>query len=544
MPNLQKSFLHYDQGMLQIIAEKWDIELHPGSPSSLLSQLKVQLSQADTFSEVLSLLTKEARIALQKLVANGGQQPLAEFSRVNGKIRVMGSAKREREHPDRYPISVSEQLYYSGLIAIAFLQLSEEPQEYAYIPDEILLGLQSVTKLNGLPPGIPAALPLKEHVQPATSILIDDVCTYLAALRIGLNPEQHQDAFHSINFTLLYQLLRASNLLDASDVPDSHNTRLFLENNRAESLLFLLQHWLQSEDINELHHLSHLLFEGYWKNSTLTARHTVIHLLQRVPPNTWWNLESFIAAVKTEMPDFQRPAGDYDSWFIRRAADERYLRGFAFWDEIDGALIRYLITVPMHYLGLIDLAAPAAGSQPNAFRWSAWSSSLLTNQVPPIREPAASPIKLLTSGLLHVPRTASRSVRYQLARFCEWEGLKDNIYRFRISHAGLVQAVKQRLQPSQMIALLQKSAEPPLPSGILNAIHHWEKAGSATQLQSAMLIRVESAVVLEKLQASRAGRYISEVINPTTCVIRPGGKDFIRDTLVEMGYLLEIADDV
>lgn len=527
-----------------MIAEKWDVELHPGASTSLLSQLIEQLSQTDALSEMLNLLTEEARKALQKLVASDGQQSLAEFSRLNGKIRVMGPAKRERERPDRNPHSISEQLFYNGLIAIAFLQLSEETQEYVFIPDEILRGLHSVIKPHEPTPGFPAALPLKELIQPATSMLVDDVCTFLAALRSGLTPEHHQDAFHATNFSLLYQLLHASNLIDASDVPDSQNTRLFLENNRAESLLFLLQHWLQSEEINELRQLTHLIFEGNWNNSPLAARRTIIRLLQRVPPNTWWDLDSFITAVKMEMPDFQRPAGDYDSWFIRRSSDEQYLRGFESWDEIDGALIRYLITIPLHHLGLVDLAATEADSLPHAFRWSAWSGSLLNNLAPPIREPAPGSIKLLASGILNISWTASRSIRYQLARFCEWEGLKDNIYRYRISHAGFIRAGKQGLQPSQMITLLQKSAEPPLPPGILNAMHHWEKAGSTAHLQSAMLIQLESPAVLKKLQASRAGRYISEVINPTTCLIRPGGKDFVRDALVELGYLLEIADDV
>ena len=51
-----------------------------------------------------------------------------------------------------------------------------------------------------------------------------------------------------------------------------------------------------------------------------------------------------------------------------------YLRGFSTWDEVDGALVRFLITGPMHWLGLVDLAAPrlpARRAPPSALRLSA-----------------------------------------------------------------------------------------------------------------------------------------------------------------------------
>ncbi len=75
------------------------------------------------------------------------------------------------------------------------------------------------------------------------------------------------------------------------------------------------------------------------------------------------------------------------SWFIRRISDEQYLRGFESWDEVDGALIRYLITGPLHWLGLVELAAPSPDSSPQSFRWSTWADALLNGKPPVIKEP-------------------------------------------------------------------------------------------------------------------------------------------------------------
>ena len=79
-----------------------------------------------------------------------------------------------------------------------------------------------------------------------------------------------------------------------------------------------------------------------------------------VPKQEWWALEGFIMAVKETEPDFQRPGGDYDSWYIRGEDSEEYLTGFDNWEAIEGALLEYYLTGPMHWLGLVDLADEAA----------------------------------------------------------------------------------------------------------------------------------------------------------------------------------------
>ncbi|NIO71720.1 MAG: hypothetical protein GTN71_22490, partial [Anaerolineae bacterium] len=51
--------------------------------------------------------------------------------------------------------------------------------------------------------------------------------------------------------------------------------------------------------------------------------------------------------IKESDPDFQRPDGDYSSWYIRQADTGRYLSGFESWDQVEGALIAYLIAQPL-----------------------------------------------------------------------------------------------------------------------------------------------------------------------------------------------------
>ena len=61
-----------------------------------------------------------------------------------------------------------------------------------------------------------------------------------------------------------------------------------------------------------------------------------------------------MAAVKAADPDFQRPDGDYGSWYIRDAAGDAYLSGFESWDRVEGVLIADLLAGPLHWLGVVD----------------------------------------------------------------------------------------------------------------------------------------------------------------------------------------------
>ena len=50
-------------------------------------------------------------------------------------------------------------------------------------------------------------------------------------------------------------------------------------------------------------------------------------------------------------PDFQRPTGNYDTWYIRDTTTQEFLKGFEQWDAVEGALLRFLFRGPLHWLG-------------------------------------------------------------------------------------------------------------------------------------------------------------------------------------------------
>ncbi len=541
MPDFAESLQGKDLGHLHIIAQLWGTGLADQEAQSGILQLKKVLLSVSMVDKMISSLGREIKVALDDLCQHSGRLLWAQFSRTYGEVREMGPAKRDRERPFENPISVAEALWYRGLVARAFFDTSSGPEEFAYIPDDLLaLFPQTAITISTLV-GRPASAADYAQIYQANDRILDHTSTYLAAMRVGITLP---DAFHTaageeLTSGFIKALLSSAGLVDEGGNPFSETTRQFLEARRGEALLQLFRAWKQSTRINELRLLSELITEGNWENDPLRARQVILEWLCNITPATWWSLGSFISAIKQRHPDYQRPAGDYDSWFIKDKARGEYLRGFEHWDEVDGQLIHYLVTGPLYWLGVLDLASPEDRQGVTAFRLSSWSKALLREEAPKGLPLEKEPLVARSDARISARRLSPRSLRYQLARFCEWEKETPDEYQFRISQASLARAQVQGLKVSQLIAMLNRYAKV-VPPSLVKALERWDKQGSEARMEKMVVLRVSSEEILQALRKSRASRFLGEPLGPATIAIKPGAMDKVLGALAELGYLGEI----
>ena len=546
MPNLTQSLLGRDLGYLRIIAERWGLEFEARDRRTGLQRLVALMVDESLAAEIVTTLPVEVRDALDDLLQQNGRLPWAQFTLRHGTVREMGAGRRDRERPDRAPQSPAEWLWYRALIARAFFDTPDGAQEFAFIPDDLLEFIPTRAPANAEPLGRPASPIERAHPIPITDHLLDDATTLLASLRLQLpSPNQGgggaMELREEVRVESLLKLLSLHGLLAPDNTPLPEPTRAFLEAPRAESLAQLTQTWLNSPDFDELRQLPSLQAEGGWKNDPLRARRVVLGFLKGIPKNTWWSLSAFIAAIKQQHPDFQRPTGEYDSWYLRDKESDEYLRGFEHWDDVDGALIRYMITGPMHALGLLDLAAPDDDALPTAFRWSNWADALLTGQSPAGVGDESGRVYVRSDGRVVVPRVAPRAVRYQVARFCHWEEEKGDEYRYRLTPSSLGRAREQGLRAGHLITLLAKHSDG-IPPNVTKALKAWEVQGAEARVERVSVLRVSAPEVLQALRASKAARFLNDILGPTTIVVKSGAEEKVLAALVELGYLGEMVD--
>ena len=393
MPDLFDSLLKQDIGHLRIIAEFWGLELDSKSADAAREKLTVSILDPKLLAELTEALPPEADSAITYLVNVGGRIPWPTFTRKFGEIREAGAGKRDREKLHLKPASAAEILYYRGLLARAFFDTEKGPQEFAYIPDDLLSLLNREQNIPALVGGIkeeraekkeergkssgvqesealgrPASPAEKGRDVLANDFILDDVTTLLAALRIGKTLEADSSLSMLQERTLVLQsLLNTANLVK-QNVPQTAVVKNFLASSRTDALKMLQEAWVESQAFNELRLMPNIICEGEWTNQPDETREFLLNLLDAIPEGKWWSLNAFVRDVKQKYADFQRPAGDYDSWFIKRASDGQYLRGFQHWDEVDGALIRYFITNILYWLGQVDLGFAEGSKEPTAFR--------------------------------------------------------------------------------------------------------------------------------------------------------------------------------
>jgi hypothetical protein len=527
-------------GYLGIVAQSLGLQLNATVTRQALEELVEALQDEGLLDQAIEQLPAEGRAALQDLIRHEGRMPWSLFIRRYGPVREMGAGRRDREQPHRAPVSASEWLWYRALLGRSFFDTPDGPEEFAYIPEDLLARLPVSTAADGEPPGRPALASEHSRVIPASDHLLDDACTLLAARRLSLPldaiPFLLAGAPQALTPEALEQLLVSAGQLDPRGEPIPEQTRVFLEAPRGEALAQLVRSWLDSRIFNELALLPDLSLEGEWSNDPRRARQAILRLMLPVPTGTWWSLEAFVAGVHSQVPDFQRPAGDYDSWFIQDRRSGKYLRGFEHWEQVDGALVRFYLTGPLHWLGILDLAAAEKGGKPLSFRKSVRAEALLKGEAPAVSPWEDGPILARSDASLVLSWSTPRVVRYQVARFSAWEGFDGEAFRYRLTPQSLEKARRQGLRSSHLMALLRKHS-PALPPNLVKAVERWEEQGSQALLERLLVLRLKSPELLQELRASRAARYLGDPLGPAAVVVKPGAGEKVLSALAEMGYL-------
>jgi hypothetical protein len=562
MPDFIKSLQGRDLGHLRIIAEMWGVSLEDQEIRAALQRMEGALLNRTAVEDIVIHLPVEARAAMEDLERNDGRLSWQLFIRRYGIVREMGAGRRDRLQPQRNPASPAEMLWYRALVGRAFFDTPAGPEEFAFIPDDLLPLLPPPLEPHGTALGRHASPGERLYVLPTSDRLLDHACTLLAALRLAMPAEEI--AAHAAQWSLpvaaavapltkpaLQSLLACAGLLDSSGMPLPEPTREFLESGSAEALAKLARSWLAAAEFNELRLLPGLSLEGEWQNDPLHARQSVLDFLSTVlgslegEERPFWSLSALVDAVRQQYPDYQRPAGNYDSWYIRDLASGEFLRGFEHWERIDGGLIRYLVCGPLHWLGILDLAASGPLDDPQAqitaFRYSAWAAKLLKG-VPPDGLPAdEAAIQVRSDARLVVPRLASRPLRYQLARFGVWEKEAPDHYQYRLTPASLLRARQQGLTPNHLLALLRRHA-PTIPPSLVKAIERWERSGLEARLETVSVLRLSTPELLQAVRSSRAARFLGEPLGPTAIIVKTGAIDKVLAVLAEMGYMGEIVE--
>ncbi len=474
--------------VLRGIAQNQGLLIEAESHADFVAALAAQMQMPVHVHAVIAALPAPAQSALQHLLAAGNRLPVAVFQRRFGEIRRFGGGRLQQERPWAAPASVAETLWYHGLILRGFDETPAGLAEFFAISTDLL---------PHLPPLIPApaALALAPVVAPAAvqdqgERFLEDLGSlliYVQGRKVWLDsrgrwrppdlaalsrqwllpPAQPDRPLHPGDRpALLFHCAHSLGLLAG----DGRRQRLhsaavrdWLQLSRPQQAQSLFTAWRHSPAWNDLCRTPGLRCqEGAWRNDPLATRQALLDLLASLPPDHWFNLDELAQAVQAQRPDFQRPDGDYDTWYISDEAGV-FLRGFEHWPQVEGRLLRHILTGPLHWLGAVALDGERA-----CWRLTSAGQAWLHGPPSPTEMPLP-PLVITADFRVLVPIGAALADRVRVARFCEWEASWPG-FRYRITQRGLRRLAAAGVLPSRVINFLEQASDHALPGNVRRAL--------------------------------------------------------------------------
>jgi hypothetical protein len=537
MPTILGTIIEYEEDILEMIMEAWGINLEHKEKRKNTEQVSIIISQKKLIEEMFDALPEKYLQAINALFIEKGRIPWDKFTREFGELREMGSAHRRQVRPDRNPVSTTEALFYRGIIGRAFFETGQGLKEFAFIPEEFYQYLQPVISISKSNTFEPISDNLVEKTVLANDTIIDHACTILAGLRIALPVEDLPQFTQGLPVSFLIQLLQGMKLITTTRLEiSSKNAKGYLESQRGTALTQMVQAWKNSQEIDELDLIESLEFESKRKNNPLQTRNFLLGLISGLAMDRWFDIQGFCNWVHDTQPDFIRSGGEYDAWFVKDPLTGESIKGFDNWQRVEGNYIKTMILDVLFWTGFLDLGKRRGEKSPTVFRKSKWFKALESGVDLKYSTLQKKEFELEKSGRITIDRFFPRDIRYQVARCSEWESVRGHKYSYRLSPNAFQRMESQGLKISQLILLIRHYSRKPLPQNILDALERWEKFGKETELEKIIILKVKSAVILDRLISSPAKKYIISRLNDTSAEIAGSSVPYIKAALTDMGF--------
>ncbi len=569
MTSLLHSLRERDAFLLPLLAEVWKVNVDMMEPPAMIEVLNRAMLDPARAEIVWDALGERERGALQILITTGGgKMPEARFTPLFGAIRQMGAAQAAKEKPHINPVTASEALYYRGLIGLGFEIADTGQRRIVYIPSDLTSVLPThktsydnvsdeddefpITEAEPLP-----ALDKVDNVRAADTSIVDDMTTLLAYLQLHA-PLLERDAFTPADGSALAKVMlqqdrarlvfllslgAGADLIEVQGgraLPKRTEARRWLGGSRSEQLRKLAEIWRDTAAYVDLWHVPGLVVErdaGTMNQyNPAGARTAVLEIMKHaLPAQGWWSVDDFIDMIRQDSADFQRPNSDFDSWYIRND-DGEYLTGLKSWDAVDGALLDYLITSPLHWLGMVDLGEGAA-------RFTAYGRAFLGLNAYPNPTETGEKIEVGADGSLRVSRKVARIDRFQIARFATWMGVDNGVYLYKIDTDSINRASGQGINTGHIAAFVSRATgDAPIPSALANLLNNWKSGAVATvQIERVLVLRTMSPEIMKLIMETPAlRRFMGAQLGEMAAIVRADNMNELRDALGGYGIQAEI----
>lgn len=482
----------------QLIAHLWQL-----APQQSLAAL----IEPATIQAMWQRLDDAQRAAIQRVLEHDGMIPVGVLEREFGTIRTHAGFVNPRAylHALSGVPSVVEKLYVLGMIQRL---RSDDGLMYA-IPQELIEHLPKPEPHNPTP-HFDHAEPPEIVFERDPSVIERDLVTLLA---LAYREPLLLTSGGALHRTAVQRLAQRLNQQHTSEARWQYaaflrmialDLELLAERNGAlrvtataldwldlpmfDRVSSMLAAWLESR-FDELTSIAELR----WRTQPLqrparAARRAVLEVLAQT--ETWLTIESLVGEMQRTQPEFARSNADFEAWQITDSAGNS-LRGWHNWRKVEGALIHAMLSAPLFWLGLIDLAGDDV---PTHVRLNAWGRAMLSDAEPP--EVQHDGLRISRDGRMSIAPRVAPLVRFQAQRFAIWQrtdvrGIEQHLITLR----SFDEANERGISRDQIERFLERSCQT-VPQPLMQTLRDWEQRRRALRGRMAMLLTADDPALL------------------------------------------------
>jgi hypothetical protein len=210
--------------------------------------------------------------------------------------------------------------------------------------------------------------------------------------------------------------------------------------------------------------------------------------------------------------------------------------GFEHWDKVEGALIRFIVTGPLHWLGVLELGVDESGNV-ISFRLSSWGEKILSQA--PIRARPEEPIVVKPDFTILVPHDASLYNRFQVERFASWTGSTAEAHLYLVTRSSLQEAFQRGITLDMILRFLKRATGGRLPTAVIQSFKRWDKLQKTFTLRNVLVLEAPGPLAMEKIQEEPGLKeLIKGLLSPTLAIVEEKDVPQLEEALRRAGYFL------
>ncbi len=539
------------------IARLWQLVPPPASAD----QLAAAMLHPAQVERLVHALSPQERAALELVQAEGGVVRAARLERSYGDIRLHTEYPNPRAYllALTHPPGVAERLYLMALIQ----PLQSGNQRFYAIPPDVLALLppvlprdRTVRVFMAEPPATsePGSLVAFERHLLALLATAQDGLLDIGAggalkksglVRLGRAWGIGRDAVPGREerwprARFVRQIAQGAGLVRlAADglLRPTRESIGWMRQPALERARALLRGWAEGS-WDELTTIVDLSIQKPYTRDVTVGKQALLTLAAQLPHDTWLVVDDIVQAIYAADADFARSDGNYDTWGITDAYRQP-LDGFSHWYDVEGALIRAVLTCSWHWLGLTDIGP--AGEEPEVVRFTGLGAALIHGvAAPPEPQPAA--LTVLPNYTVLVPPDAPLDARFQIGRIAERAADTPDTAAasYRLSKRSIQHALDNGIALADITRFLEQQSGRSVPQNVAVALRDWSNQHGRVRMRRAVLLEADDGLVLEQIRRDKRVRLPSvEPLGATALLISEGDAPALAERLRAAGYGLQ-----